>query len=271
MSDLDTRLPGQPRWKVRLMYLVATYTPLRFMAVRRLAFRAARAVQRAQRRRLEARGDDSRSKPALFGVDVRLAERLGSGGFFIEAGANDGYTQSNTYYLERFHGWRGVLVEPLPDLAAEARRARPTAQVFECALVAPEDEGTQITMHHGGLVSIVAGSRGSAEADKQWIADAFVRGEADFSSIQVPGRTLSSVLDEAGAPEVTLLSLDLEGYEPQALRGLDLERHGPRWILVEAHEPEKRAEIEEVLGDRYVHVERFSEFDELYRRADVAA
>jgi len=56
-------------------------------------------------------------------------------GFFIEAGGFDGFTQSNTDYLERFRGWRGILVEPMPELAALARRNRPEARVLRYALV----------------------------------------------------------------------------------------------------------------------------------------
>ena len=93
-------------------------------------------------------------------------------------------------------------------------------------------------MKSAGLMSIVSGAKGSEEADREWVAGAFVRGEADVRDVTVTGRTLSEILDEAGAPEIDLLSLDLEGFEVPALRGLDLERHGPRWLLVEAHEPE---------------------------------
>lgn len=268
--EITNRLSG-PGWKVRLLYVLATYTPLRSMRVRRLGVRAQRAVMRALRRRLESRGDDRLSRPAFFETDVRLAERLGTGGVFVEAGANDGYTQSNTYYLERFKGWTGVLVEPMPDLAALARRERPGSQVVECALVGPEQAGKPVTMHHAGLVSIVSGVKGSHEADLEWVAGGWARGLADVRSYDVPGRTLSDVLDETAPGEVTLMSLDLEGYEAAALRGLDLDRHAPRWLLVEAHEEDKRREIEAVLGNRYVHEERFSQFDELYRRADVEA
>lgn len=41
--------------------------------------------------------------------------------------------------------------------------------------------------------------------------------------VEVPARTLSSVLDELGVSrEIDLLSLDVEGAELEALRGLDL-------------------------------------------------
>jgi hypothetical protein len=65
------------------------------------------------------------------------------------------------------------------------------------------------------------------------------------------------------------MSLDVEGYEPQVLRGLDLERHAPRFLLVEMHDiDEGRREIESILGDRYVAVEQVSPLDVLYARAD---
>ncbi len=71
---------------------------------------------------------------------------------------------------------------------------------------------------------------------------------------------------------VDLLSLDVEGFEPQALAGLDLDRHAPRFILVEIHDIDSgRRPIEAVLGDRYVAVEQLSPLDLLYARADQPA
>jgi hypothetical protein len=46
-------------------------------------------------------------------------------------------------------------------------------------------------------------------------------------------RTLDDVLTEANAPRIDLLSLDTEGNELDVLRGLDLDRHRPRLILIE--------------------------------------
>ena len=38
---------------------------------------------------------------------------------FVELGANDGVTFSNSYLLERCHGWRGVCIEPTPSAFAK--------------------------------------------------------------------------------------------------------------------------------------------------------
>ena len=37
-----------------------------------------------------------------------------AGGLFIEVGASDGITNSNSYLFEAFHGYRGICVEPGP-------------------------------------------------------------------------------------------------------------------------------------------------------------
>jgi hypothetical protein len=75
------------------------------------------------------------------------------------------------------------------------------------------------------------------------------------------------VLDEAGAAEIDLLSLDVEGFEPQVLAGLDLELHAPRFLLIEIRDMETgRPPVEAELGDRYEPVEAISPYDMLYAR-----
>src|SRR3954470_7529963 len=62
-------------------------------------------------------GSEHYSRPALYGMEETLLRYLGdTPGYFVECGANDGYTQSNTYYLSRFRRWHGLLIEPIPML-----------------------------------------------------------------------------------------------------------------------------------------------------------
>jgi FkbM family methyltransferase len=190
------------------------------------------------------------------------------GGFFVEAGGNDGYTQSNTYFLERFRGWRGMLVEPMPELAAQARRNRPASHVIQCALVQRDHPDESVEMEFGDLFSAVRDAR---ESTGSWVSQGLVLGWRDHRVERVPARALSSLLDELGVSEIELLSLDVEGYEPQALSGLDLSRHAPAWILVEVHDLQAgRAVIGEVLGERYVEHDLLSPVDVLYRRVEIS-
>ncbi len=172
----------------------------------------------------------------FFGLDELercIAEHVtAKTGTFIELGAFDGISQSNTLYFERL-GWRGVLIEPNPEAANLCRQNRPLAKVFECACIASSDERQEIKLTTCGLMSVVKGARGGGEAEDAWIA----RGE-QVQSIQrgevvTKARTLQSVLDEAGVGAVDLLVIDVEGYEISVLEGVDFNRSAPRWIVAE--------------------------------------
>jgi FkbM family methyltransferase len=190
------------------------------------------------------------------------------GGYFVEAGGYDGFVQSNTYYLERFKNWRGVLIEPIPELFRRCARERRRSAVFNCVLVPSNYPEETATMRYGDLFSLVSGAQGSPEADEIHART----GAQESYTVAIPARTLSSVLDEAAAPEIDLLSLDVEGYEPEVLEGLDLDRHAPRYMLIEMLDPDRtRSRIEELLGPRYEVMEEPSPHDVLYRRRDKSA
>ena len=258
--------PNPAPWRVVLVKALARGPTV----LRRAVFRARRATARIRRGRMEARGDFSASYPALHDIDRQLERYLPHRqGFFVEAGGNDGYTQSNTYALERRHAWRGVLVEPVPELARACALERPGSHVVRAALVPNGFPDAEVALRFGGLMTVVVGGR---EGDDEWVAAAHAVGQEEPPhEFRAPARTLSSILDEVNAPEVDLLSLDVEGYEAQVLAGLDFERHAPRFVLVEMRDiGGDRGAIEGVLGERYVGVEELSPFDVLYARADVA-
>ena len=211
-------------------------------------------------RLFEALGSRRYSWPALNELDRRLQPLVPDPpGTFLEAGAHDGYTQSNTYYLERFRGWRGVLVEAIPELSTKAAKRRPQSRVVQAALVGPEREGQEVVIHFGDLTSTL-GDRGLTERG----LDNAGREPYD---VRVPGRTLSSILDEAGLSAPDLLLLDIEGQELDALRGLDLERHGPALMVIEMLDmAAQRAAFDQLLAPHYEFVKALSPDDALYRR-----
>ena len=187
--------------------------------------------------------------PALNELDRKLLRYLPKrGGTFIEVGANDGVSQSNTWFLENYRGWSGLLIEPMPDLAAMAKKFR-RAPVANVALGPTEMEGKTIELVPSDLVTRVASDSGN-----------------DARRISVPVRALSSLLDEHRLGAVDLFSLDVEGYEVEVLRGLDFSRHAPRFILVETAKPD---EVAALLGGKYELREKFSYHDYLFALRDI--
>ena len=196
-------------------------------------------VVRAVARRLRSLGgrrltpnaaETSRNYYGLDQLDEKLEPYVDfDNGIFVEAGANDGQTQSNTAYFARHRGWRGLLVEPIPELAGRCRLARPESIVENCALVASDADGQSVPMTYCGLMSVVDGGWSDPEAERAHVETGRQIQSLTTYRIDVPGRSLSALLDQHGIERVDLLSLDVEGFERQALEGLDLARHRPRF------------------------------------------
>jgi FkbM family methyltransferase len=142
-------------------------------------------------------------------------------GYFVEVGANEPRVRSQTWHLEQA-GWTGLLIEPQPDLARELRAMR-MAKVFGVACSGPEHDGGTLPLHVAGPLSSL---------DRSGMAP----GATPERIIQVPIRTLDSVLTEADAPgQFDFLSIDVEGHEIEVLRGFDIARWQPKLILLEDH------------------------------------
>lgn len=185
------------------------------------------------------------------------------GGFFVEAGANDGVAQSNTLYFARHRGWRGILVEPVPELAKACRRNRPESIVECCALVPANFAEPSIEMRYCNLMSLVRGAMKSDDEELEHVAKGCAVQKVASHALRVAVRPLGEILDAHAVEEVDLLSLDVEGYELSALRGLDFARHRPRYMLIEAR---FREEIVAFLSPWYEVVAELSFHDLLFKR-----
>ena len=177
--------------------------------------------------------DGERESYGLDELDKRIIEAVPlKSGFFVELGAYDGVTQSNSVLLEN-RGWKGLLIEANPGMYAKCVKARPKTEVVHAACVASDHPGDYTTITDVGLMSMTVQSNLRGDRREEWIN----RGEGFINrsrqEIDVPVATLSSILDRVKAPAVDILLLDVEGSEVQVLKGLDFARHAPTYIVAE--------------------------------------
>ena len=123
-----------------------------------------------------------------------------------------------TWMLEKCFGWTGVLIEAHPDMCKRLDAADRTAHKV-CAAVCPA--GHQVTMPSMN-VSAASGVLGVLEyATKQYMQT--WKGHFDtVNTIKVPCRPMTSVLEEAGIPEVEYISIDTQGAEEVVLKTSNL-------------------------------------------------
>ena len=209
-------------------------------------------------------GIDRYSRPALNSLDVKLEKYLNyKNGFFIEVGANDGFAQSNTYYFEKLRGWHGILVEAIPELFEKCCKLRKKSRVFNYALVPSDFTGTHVKMRYANLMSLVEGTLLDPAKEAEFIEKGLQCQKIDKSYVvNVPARTLTSILNECKVKEIDLFSLDVEGYELNVLKGLDFEQYRPKYMCIEAR---FRREIEEFIQPYYEVIDELTELDVLYK------
>lgn len=202
---------------------------------------------------------------ALNNIDIKLKPYLSDikNGFFVEAGSNDGISQSNTLYFEKKFGWRGLLIEAMPELATKCIENRPKAITENCALVSFDYSKKTIPIRYGGLMSVVEGGMKTKHEEETHIQKAKELKNIETYITEVPIMTLTSILDKHKISNIDFLSLDIEGYELQALKGLNINKYRPTYILVEAR---YKDDIDKFMHtNNYKEISRLSEHDYLYK------
>lgn len=183
------------------------------------------------------------------GQDRWVAEVLKGkrGGYFLDFGGFDGLMTSNTFYLEKFLGWTGIMVEPNPQPYASACAVR-SCITANYALWGESRKSLEFANAHG-LSSILS----FVDCD----SNAALRKSISKETLRVDTINPTELLDRFKAPEyIDYMSLDVEGAEIEVLKSIDLERYKIALMSIEHnHEEVKRAEIRKYLdGFGYISI-----------------
>jgi FkbM family methyltransferase len=168
------------------------------------------------------------------------------GGFFLDSGASDGVTVSNTLLLERDYGWRGICVEPNDRFFARLRHNRRCVCV-NCCLY--DRDATVDFIKAGTLGGIVEDYHPSLRRQ----VDATHRSIAGTppTVITRPAQSVRSLLHASGAPPVIdYWSLDTEGSELRILKAFPFDEYAFRVLTVEHNRFAVRSDIRRFLEAR---------------------
>ncbi len=185
------------------------------------------------------------------------------GGYFVEFGACDGVSISNTLLLEREFGWSGILAEPNPIWAEDLRRNRQVAIDMDCVF---SETGETIDMQ------CVIKEPELSRIDTIVPNDVHERtgNRSGMKIVSVQTVSLNDLLARHNAPQdIDFMSIDTEGSEYEILKTFDFNRYNVRLFAIEnAGESEKQASILELMtahGYKLWYPE-FSRWDDWYYR-----
>jgi FkbM family methyltransferase len=138
-------------------------------------------------------------------------------GTFLEIGAFDGLSESNSFYSERCRSWKGLLVEGARVNFQKLVRNRPNVTTVRAAVC--EKEGlARFSSEDGTAAKLIPESSSSVERTARMPS----RRQHGSSGNSVRCAALSSLLQESfgETPRVDFFSLDIEGSEPAAIATL---------------------------------------------------
>ena len=188
-------------------------------------------------------------------------------GYYVDLGANDGVTQSNTLYLEKYYNWKGLLIEPHPSTFAHLKEARSVRNSFlETACVSSTYPLHHCELWYSNLMSTVNDSVANPSAyDHAKSGQRFLE-NTEMKKFSAQAMTLTEAMSIANSPTtIDFLNLDVENYELEVLDGINFEIYTFRFILVETV---KHKEVHTFLVNRnYKLLEKISVHDYLYRYA----
>lgn len=170
-------------------------------------------------------------------------------GFYIELGGYDGITQSNSYFFEKKLEWTGILIEPSTNQYNKCKINRPKSIVLNYACVSDNyNDSTILIDNEEYLMTSINGKR--TNVNKKNV-------------ISVQATTLNKILSEHinYNQVIDFLSLDVEGYELEVLKGLNLKKYRPIYLLIEIYNFDYDNIVNFLLQNNYKLVCNFSDYN----------
>lgn len=164
-------------------------------------------------------------------------------GYFVEFGALDGITGSNTYLLETQYDWRGIVAEAARTWHQPLKKNRRC--VADTRAISAHS-GQQLTFKE---TEVQLGLSGLVDFFDYREYHAQRRSASPGATYKVTTVSLNDLLTEHGAPfHIDYISMDTEGSEPAILSTFDFDRHRVAlWTIEHNYFDQARAEIHDIM------------------------
>jgi FkbM family methyltransferase len=154
-------------------------------------------------------------------------------GTFLDIGANDGKTLSNSYALVE-RQWTGVCVEASPKAWDRLHKLHgwQTGNGIQLINVAVGSYDGEIELNESGEL-LGTGDVALVSSTRQDEMDRWVSLKMPFEKVTVPVVTFKTLLERCLYSEFEFLTIDIEGMEPEVVPQIDFTTIGVRMAIIE--------------------------------------
>ena len=155
-------------------------------------------------------------------------------GTFVDIGARDGQTFSNSYFFEKEKNWKGVCVEPIPEVFDKLDKTRSCIKVNGCI---SNKVGTEIFLRVKGAVVDTEMLSGLVEDYDKRHLERIDREIKEYGGskeeIEVKCYDINQVLKDNNINKVDFFTIDTEGNELKILQTIHFNEFDFDIFLVE--------------------------------------
>ena len=201
----------------------------------------------------------SKSSELHQDIMVLVLTNFRQGLYFVEFGAADGISGSNTFLLENGFNWTGILAEPAKIWSEDLKLNRPNANIeLDCVW---SDSNSELIFNETPDAPVFSTLYEYRDSDIHY------NSRKQSKRYKVKTISLNDLLDKYNAPShINYLSIDTEGSEFKILNSLDWDRYSFDVITCEHNYSPQREEILKLLTTKgYKRIfESLSQYEDWY-------
>jgi FkbM family methyltransferase len=152
-------------------------------------------------------------------------------GTFIEIGAHDGKSCSNTLFFEEFRNWTGLCIEPGPEEFKKLQENRKSINLNCC--VSDYDGESEFTYIDGYSMMLSGLSENYNQSHENRINNEVSNYGGQVKKIMMPVFRLQTILDEENIHEIDYCSIDTEGSEFNIIKSIDFDKTNIKIFSIE--------------------------------------
>ncbi len=155
--------------------------------------------------------------------------------FFIDIGAHDGLSCSNSAFMEFFLNWKGICIEPHPELFSLLEESR-SCKLYNCCVDEIDGDADFVIIDGDGDALSGIYTNMTQEHKDRFIDHVNTHG-GGYRIEKIKSRTLNSILEENQITHIDYLSIDTEGSEFNIIKSIDFEKFSINIISAENNDP----------------------------------